>query len=77
MPYAIYLFLYSFDIMPFYSARKGAEFRIRDGFFFVFFSCRDLVIFDFLCNLRRAIKLVLNSPTYLCIVVSVVLLRMR
>ena len=44
-----------------YSARKGAEFRIRDGFFFSFFSCRDLVIIDFFCNLRRAIKLILTN----------------
>ena len=47
-----------------------AEFRIRDGFFF-FFSCRDLVIIVFFGNLRRAIKLVLNSPTRLSTVVSV------
>ena len=44
----------------YYSARKGAEFRIGDGFFFL---CRDLVIIDFFGNLRRAVKLVLNSPT--------------
>ena len=39
--------------------------------FFFFFSCRDLVIIDFFGNLRRAIKLVLNSPTRLSTVVSV------
>ena len=59
-----------------YSAREGAELRIRDGFF-SFFSCRDLVIIDFLGNLRRAIKLVLNSPTRLSTVVSVDLLCMH
>ena len=42
-----------------------------------FFSCRDLVIIDFFGNLRRAIKLVLNSPTRLSTVVSVGLLRIR
>ena len=60
-----------------YLARKGAELRIRDGFFSCFFSCRDLVIIHFFGNLRRAIKLVLNSPTRLSTVVSVGLLRMR
>ena len=44
--------------------------RIRDGFF-LFFSYRDLVIIHFFGNLRRAIKLVLNSPTRLTTVVSV------
>ena len=48
--------------------------RVEDSrwFFFSFFSCRDLVIINFLGNLRRAIKLVLNSPTRLSAVVSVV-----
>ena len=58
----------------FYSARKGAELRIRGR---VFFSCRDLVIIDFFRNSRRDIKLVLNSPTRLSTVLSVGLLRMR
>ena len=64
--------------MSYYSVRKGAELRIGDGlFFFLLFSCRDLVIIDFFGILRRAIKLVLNSPTCLSTVVSVGLLRMR
>ena len=45
--------------------------------FFSFSSCHDLVIIDFFGNLRRAIKLVLNSPTRLSTVVNVGLLRMR
>ena len=61
-----------------YSARKGVELRIRDGFFSLF-SCRDLGLIVFFDNLRRAIKLllVLNSPSCLSTVVSVGLLRMR
>ena len=55
---------------------KGAELTVRDGIF-SFFSCRDLVIINFFGNLRRAIKLVLNSPTRLSTVVSVGLLRMQ
>ena len=51
---------------------KGSELL-----FFSFFSCRDLVIIDFFGNLKRAIKLVLNSPTRLSTVVSVGLLRIR
>ena len=54
--------------------------RVEDSrrrFFFPFFSCCDLVIIDFFGNFRRAIKLVLNSPTRLSTVVSVGLLRMR
>ena len=50
----------------FTSARRGPS-----RFFFSFFSCRDLVIIDFFGNLKRAIKLVLNSPTRLSTVVSV------
>ena len=54
----------------YYSAWKGAEFRIRDRFFSGFFLCRD-----FFGNLRRAVKLVLNLPVCLSAVVSVGLLR--
>ena len=42
-----------------------------------FFCCRNHVIIDFLGNLRRAIKLVLNSPTCFSTVVSAGLVRMR
>ena len=54
-----------------------AELRIRDGLFFSFSSCGDLIIIDFFGNSRRAIKLVLNMPTRLSTMVSVGLLRMR
>ena len=65
-----------FSIITFYSAGRGSSLGFETGVF-SFFSCRDLVIIDFFGNLRRAIKLVLNSPTRLSTVVSVGLLRMR
>ena len=55
----------------------GPSLGFETGFFCSLFSCRDLVIIDFCGNLKRAIKIVVNSPTRLSTVVSVGLLRMR
>ena len=50
---------------------RGPSLGFETGFFSLFFLSRSCY------NLRSAIKLVVNSPTCLCIMVSVVLLRMR